>query len=237
MAVLSDTMVSLDDAVLARMEKGGKRYEVLVDPTMVDAFKQSPASVEINDFLAMDEVFHDARGGERLTEEAIEKTFGTQDIVAITSIILEKGSIQLTTAQRKRMVENMRQQIIHQIHSQAVDPKTKSPHPKTRIELALEESRYSVDPFKRLEEQVKDAIAKLKPLIPLSFESVRLAFKVPGSAYGSVSQLLRSYQQKEGWLEDGSWACVVECPAGMKGELIGQVMRRSSDAEVKELGS
>lgn len=237
MARMSDGMVSLDDAVLARMEKGGKRYEVLVDPTMVEAFKDAPESIEINDFLAMDEVFHDARGGERPTEEAIEKTFGTQDIVAITTIILEKGSIQLTTAQRKQMVENMRQQIIHHIHSQAVDPKTKSPHPKTRLELALEESRYSVDPFKRLEEQVKDAIAKLKPLIPLSFESVRLAFKVPGSAYGSVSQLLRSYQKKEGWLEDGSWACVIECPAGMKGELIGQVMRRSSDAEVKELGS
>ena len=230
-------MVSLDDAVLARMEKGGKRYEVLVDPSMVDAFKENPDGIDINDFLAMDEVFHDARGGERPTAEAIEKTFETQDIVIITSTILEKGSIQLTTAQRKQMVENMRQQIIHHIHSQAVDPKTKSPHPKTRIELALEESRYSVDPFKRLEEQVKDAISKLKPLIPLSFESVRLAFKVPGSAYGSVSQFLRSYQQKEGWLEDGSWACVVECPAGMKGELIGQVMRRSSDAEVKELGS
>ena len=230
-------MVSLDDAVLARMEKGGKRYEVLVDPSMVDAFKENPDGIDINDFLAMDEVFHDARGGERPTAEAIEKTFETQDIVVITSTILEKGSIQLTTAQRKQMVENMRQQIIHHIHSQAVDPKTKSPHPKTRIELALGESRYSVDPFKRLEEQVKDAISKLKPLIPLSFESVRLAFKVPGSAYGSVSQFLRSYQQKEGWLEDGSWACVVECPAGMKGELIGQVMRRSSDAEVKELGS
>ncbi|RJU94111.1 MAG: ribosome assembly factor SBDS [Candidatus Poseidoniales archaeon] len=237
MGQLSDDMVSLDDAVLARMEKGGKRYEVLVDPSMVDAFKENPEGIDINDFLAMDEVFHDARGGERPTAEAIEKTFETQDIVIITSTILEKGSIQLTTAQRKQMVENMRQQIIHHIHSQAVDPKTKSPHPKTRIELALEESRYSVDPFKRLEEQVKDAISKLKPLIPLSFESVRLAFKVPGSAYGSVSQFLRSYQQKEGWLEDGSWACVVECPAGMKGELIGQVMRRSSDAEVKELGS
>ncbi|DAC46150.1 MAG: ribosome assembly factor SBDS [Verrucomicrobiales bacterium] len=237
MGQLSDDMVSLDDAVLARMEKGGKRYEVLVDPSMVDAFKENPDGIDINDFLAMDEVFHDARGGERPTAEAIEKTFETQDIVIITSTILEKGSIQLTTAQRKQMVENMRQQIIHHIHSQAVDPKTKSPHPKTRIELALEESRYSVDPFKRLEEQVKDAISKLKPLIPLSFESVRLAFKVPGSAYGSVSQFLRSYQQKEGWLEDGSWACVVECPAGMKGELIGQVMRRSSDAEVKELGS
>jgi ribosome maturation protein SDO1 len=228
-------MVSLDDAVLARMEKGGKRYEVLVDPSLVEAFRADPASVDINDFLAMDEVFHDARGGERPTEEAIEAAFQTQDISTIASIILDKGSIQLTTAQRKAMVETMRQQIIHHIHTQAVDPKTKSPHPKTRLELALEESRYSVDPFKRLEEQVKDAIAKLKPLIPLSFETVRLAFKVPGSAYGSISQLLRSYQQKEGWLEDGSWAVVIECPAGMKGDLIGQVMRKSADAEVKEL--
>jgi len=228
-------MVSLDDAVLARLEKGGKRYEVLVDPMMVEAFKEDPSSVDINDFLAMDEVFHDARGGERPTAEAIENTFETQDITTITAVILEKGSIQLTTAQRKAMVETMRQQIVHHIHSQAVDPKTKSPHPKTRLELALEESRYSVDPFKRLEDQVKDAIAKLKPLIPLSFETVRLAFKVPGSAYGSVSQLLRAYQQKEGWLEDGSWAAVIECPAGMKGDLIGQVMRRIAEAEVKEL--
>jgi ribosome maturation protein SDO1 len=228
-------MVSLDDAVLARLEKGGKRYEVLVDPALVEAFKHDPSSVDIREFLAMDEVFHDARGGERPTEEAIENVFETQDITAITTMILQKGSIQLTTDQRKAMVQSMRQKIIHHIHTQAVDPKTKAPHPKTRLELALEESRYSVDPFKRLEEQVKDAIAKLKPLIPLSFETVRMALKVPGSAYGSVSQLLRSYQQKEGWLDDGSWACVVELPAGMKGELIGQVMRRSAEVEIKEL--
>ena len=228
-------MVSLDNAVLARMEKSGKRYEVLLNPDLVDAFKSDPESVDINAFMAMDEVFHDARGGERPTAEAIENTFGTQNIRTIATTILTKGSIQLTTAQRKAMVERMRQQIVHQIHVQAVDPKTKSPHPKTRIELALDESRYSVDPFKRLEDQVKEAIDKLKPMIPLSFESVRLAFKVPGSAYGSVSRILRPYQQKEQWLENGSWAAVIECPAGMKPDLIDQIMRQSSDTEVKEL--
>ena len=228
-------MVSLDNAVLARMEKGGKRYEVLLNPDLVDAFKGDTESVDLNAFMAMDEVFHDARGGERPTAEAIENTFGTQDIRTIATTILTKGSIQLTTAQRKAMVERMRQQIVHQIHVQAVDPKTKSPHPKTRIELALDESRYSVDPFKRLEDQVKEAIDKLKPMIPLSFESVRLAFKVPGSAYGSVSRILRPYQQKEQWLENGSWAAVIECPAGMKPDLIDQIMRQSSDTEVKEL--
>lgn len=230
-------MVSLDDAVLARLEKGGKRYEVLVDPDLVDQWKSDSSTIGLDDFMAMDEIFHDARAGERPTEEALMNTFQTLDVEAILNIILEKGSIQLTTAQRKARVEHMRQQIIHHIHSQAIDPKSKSPHPRTRIELALEESKYSVDPFKRLEDQVKDAIAKLKPLIPLSFESVRLAFRIPGSAYGSVSQLLRTHQQKEGWLENGDWACVIEIPAGMKGDVIGQVLKRANDAEVKELSS
>ncbi|MBL6731552.1 MAG: ribosome assembly factor SBDS [Candidatus Poseidoniaceae archaeon] len=228
-------MVSLDNSVLARMEKGGKRYELLVDPEMVDDFKNDPDSINIDEFLAMDEVFHDARGGERPTEEAIENTFGTQDILEIAKTILTKGSIQLTTNQRKAIVEKMRQKIIHHIHSQAVDPKTKSPHPVTRIELALEESRYSVDPFKKLELQIKDAVDKLKVLIPLSFETMRLAFKVPGSAYGSAMRVLRSYHVKDGWLEDGTWACVIEIPAGMKGEIIGQIMKVSSQTEVKEM--
>ena len=230
-------MVSLDDAVLARLEKGGKRYEALVDPDLVEQWKEDSSNIQLDDFMAMDEIFHDARAGERPTEEALMKTFETLDVETILNTILEKGSIQLTTAQRKARVEHMRQQIIHHIHSQAIDPKSKSPHPRTRIELALQESKYSVHPFKRLEEQIKDAIAKLKPLIPLSFESVRLAFRVPGSAYGSVSQLLRTYQKKEGWLENGDWACVIEIPAGMKGDMIGQVLKRSNDAEVKELSS
>ena len=230
-------MVSLDNAVLARLEKGGKRYEALVDPDLVEDWRDDSKSIDLDEFMAMDEIFHDARAGERPTEDALMKTFQTLDVTTILNVILEKGSIQLTTAQRKARVENIRQQIIHHIHSQAIDPRSKSPHPRTRIELALEESKYSVDPFKRLEPQVSDAIAILKPLIPLSFESLRLAFRIPGKAYGSVSQLLRSYQQKEGWLENGDWACVVEIPAGMKGDIIGQVLKRANDAEVKELSS
>ncbi|CAI8371613.1 MAG: Uncharacterised protein [Euryarchaeota archaeon UBA443] len=230
-------MVSLDDAVLARLEKGGKRYEALVDPDLVEQWREDSSNIELDDFMAMDEIFHDARAGNRPTEDALMNTFETLDVEKILNIILEKGSIQLTTTQRKSRVENIRQQIIHHIHSEAIDPKTKSPHPRTRIELALEESKYSVDPFKRLEEQVNDAIAKLKPLIPLSFESVRLAFRIPGSAYGSVSQLLRTFQQKEGWLENGDWACVIEIPAGRKGDIIGQVLKRANNAEVKELSS
>ena len=73
-------MVSLDAAGLARWEFGGKRYEILVDPDLVETFRLDPSSVNLDDFLATDEVWNDARGGDRPTGEAIESTFGTPDI-------------------------------------------------------------------------------------------------------------------------------------------------------------
>jgi len=102
-------MVSLDDAVLARFEYSGHRFELLVDPGIVDTYKSSPDSVDLDEFLVLDEVFEDARAGKRHTEVVIQEVFGTLDINAIVERILTKGTIQLTTQQRKEMVEQMRQ--------------------------------------------------------------------------------------------------------------------------------
>ena len=192
-------MVSLDDAVIARFEKGGSRYEILVDPDLVAQWKENPENVDFEEMLATDEVWSDARAGDRPTAEALQNIFGTSDLVPCVERILRDGSIQLTTMQRKKMVENKRKQIINAIATTATDPKTRSPHPPIRIEHALDEARFSVDPFKRVEEQIKDAIKVLKPLIPLSFENARLAFRVSGKHYGPVSQLLRQYKEKEEW--------------------------------------
>jgi ribosome maturation protein SDO1 len=228
-------MVSLDDAVLARLEKGGSRYEILVDPDLVDTWKKDNNSVPLGDLLATEEIWNDAKSGDRPTTEAIESIFGTTDLLTCVQKILKDGNIQLTTAQRKNLVAEKRTKIIHQIATTATDPRTKLPHPKTRIELALDEIKFSIDPFLSLERQVQDAIKKLKPVIPLAFITVRMAFKVPGSDYGGVHRLLRESIKKEEWLSDGSWVCVVEVPGGMKNELMSQVAQRSSEVSVKEL--
>lgn len=228
-------MVSLDDAVLARLEKGGSRYEILVDPELVDEWKKDHASVSLDDLLATDEIWNDARSGDRPTTDALESVFGSTDLLICVEKILLDGNIQLTTVQRKNLIAEKRTKIIHQIATTATDPRTKLPHPKTRIELALDEIKFSIDPFLSLERQVQDAIKQLKPVIPLAFITVRLAFKVPGSDYGGVHRLLRESIKKEEWLSDGSWVCVVEAPGGMKNELISQVAQRSSEVSVKEL--
>ena len=228
-------MVSLDDAVLARLEKGGSRYEILVDPELVDEWKKDHTSVSLDDLLATDEIWNDARSGDRPTTDALESVFGSTDLLVCVEKILIEGNIQLTTVQRKNLIAEKRTKIIHQIATTATDPRTKLPHPKTRIELALDEIKFSIDPFLSLERQVQDAIKQLKPVIPLAFITVRLAFKVPGSDYGGVHRLLRESIKKEEWLSDGSWVCVVEAPGGMKNELISQVAQRSSEVSVKEL--
>jgi len=228
-------MVSLDDAVLARLEKGGSRYEILVDPELVDEWKKDHTSVSLDDLLATDEIWNDARSGDRPTTDALESVFGSTDLLICVEKILIDGNIQLTTVQRKNLIAEKRTKIIHQIATTATDPRTKLPHPKTRIELALDEIKFSIDPFLSLERQVQDAIKQLKPVIPLAFITVRLAFKVPGSDYGGVHRLLRESIKKEEWLSDGSWVCVVEAPGGMKNELISQVAQRSSEVSVKEL--
>jgi ribosome maturation protein SDO1 len=228
-------MVSLDSAVVARLEKGGKRYEILVDPELVDSFKSDPTSVSLDDLLATDEIWHDARGGERPTEEKIQSTFGTNELLDCVIAILAKGSIQLTTVQRRQMISEKRQQIITEISRTAIDPRSKAPHPATRIELALDELRWNPDPFLSVERQIKDAITVLRPVIPLSFETVKLAFRVSGSAYGSVQKEVRSDVIKEQWLDNGDWAFVVEIPAGMKGEYLSKVAKRDPNTEVKEL--
>ena len=228
-------MVSLDDAVTARLERGGSRYEILVDPELVQAWKDDSESVDLRDLLATEEIWSDAKAGDRPTTEALEGAFGTTDLVACVERILNQGSIQLTTAQRKQMVEDKMKQIVNEISLTATDPKTRLPHPQTRIENALAEARFKPDPFLSIERQVQDAVDILKPVIPLQFITVKLAFKIPGKDYGGVLQLLRDSVQREQWLEDGSWACVIEVPGGMRNEIISRVANRSSGLEVKEL--
>jgi ribosome maturation protein SDO1 len=228
-------MVSLDNAVLARLEKGGSRYEILVDPDLVQKWKQDNNSVEMSDLLATEEVWSDASSGDRPTSDALINTFGTTNLIDCVKKILDQGSIQLTTIQRRKIIEGKKKKIISEIASTATDPKTKLPHPVTRIENALNEARFSVDPFLSIERQVQEAVKILKPLIPLQFITVKLAFRVAGKDYGGVNQLLRNSIQKEEWLSDGSWVCVVEVPGGMKNDIISRVANRSSEIEVKEL--
>lgn len=212
-------MVSLDDAVIARLKKGEEHFEILVDPyaaaDLIDGNE-----IEINQCLAIDSIFKDAKMGTHASEESLKKNFNTENIEEIAKQIILKGDIQLTTEQRHKMKENKKNRIVEKIVKNAMDPKTKTPHPRQRIELAMEEAGVNIDPFKPVRDQVKTIIDLLKPLIPLSFDKIRISVKIPPEYVGKAYGIARNYGvlEREDWQSDGSWLGIVKIPAGMQND-------------------
>ena len=210
-------MVSLDEAVIARLKKGEEHFEVLVDP---DAASDLIDGKEINILknLAIDAIFKDSKKGTHASAEALKKSFGTDNIEEVAKMIILKGDIQLTTDQRHRMQKNKRNRIIDIIVRNAMDPKTKSPHPRQRIELAMDQAGVHIDPFKSVNEQVKIVIDALRPLIPISIEQVRISVKIPAQFTGRAYGVARNFGvlEREDWQSDGSWIGIVRLAAGMQ---------------------
>lgn len=213
-------MVSLDDAITARLESHGETFEILLDPRVFDMIKQGK-EFDIVEFMAVEDVFKNAGKGTKPAEDKIKEAFGTSEIGDIARRIVEKGEIQITAEQRKEMLEAKRQQIITYISANAINPQTKAPHPPLRIQLALEEAKFHVDPFKPLDKQIDEAMKLLRPLLPIRFEKSRIAIKINGTDYGRCYDDLIHYGivEREEWAADGSWIGLMEIPAGLITEI------------------
>ncbi len=229
-------MVSLDKAVIARYKHSKKIFEILVDPDGAERMREG-GQVDLEELLAADEVFTDAAKGEKSTEKDLMGAFSTTELSEIVTKILKEGELQLTTEQRRRKIEEKRKKVIEQIARIAINPQTNTPHPPTRIEIAMNEARVHIDPFKSVDELVNETVKALRPLIPIKIEESEVAIRIPARYSGHAYELKRNFDiQKEEWSSDGSFIAVVKLPAGMRDELFSFVNHiTKGDAQVKIL--
>jgi len=223
---------------IARITREGEHFEILVKPQHALSYRLGKIT-SISEALVADTIFIDANKGLRASEDKLQKTFGTLDPIKIASVILKKGTLQLTTEQRRQMIEDKRKQIISFISRQCVDPRTNLPHPPLRIEQAWKQIHHPIDPFKETEEQAKEIIKLLRPILPLKMEKVSVAVHIPpeyaSKAYGAVKGF--GVIRREEWRADGSWSTVVELPAGLYGpflEKLGEITRGNLQAKLIE---
>jgi ribosome maturation protein SDO1 len=228
-----------DKSVVARLSVKGEHFEALVDPDLAWLFK----SGKVVDFKAMmisEIIYKDARKGDKASEESLKKNFGTTDAGQIVEGIIRKGELQLTTDQRREMVENKRKQIVAFIARNCIDPKTGAPHPPTRIENAMENIRLNIDPFKSSEEQAQEVIKDLRISLPLKISQVGVSVKASREHAARVS----SYVTKSGnvtksnWLADGTWMGEAVIPAGIQQSFIdklNELTRGNVEINVKKI--
>lgn len=230
-------MIPLDQAVVARLESYGERFEVLVDPDQAQRIRQGE-DVDLEDAVAADSIFSNAAHAERASDESLLKVFKTTEFEEAAIRIIKKGEIHLTSEQRRHLIAEKRSRVVTFISRNAVNPQTGFPHPPQRIELAMEEARVSIDPFKSVEEQVKEVIKALRPLLPIRFEEIRIAVKLPPdyAARGYEIKNAGMLEQDE-WQKDGSWIAVVRIPAGIQEEfydLVNKISKGNAETRIIE---
>ncbi|MEM4546442.1 MAG: ribosome assembly factor SBDS [Nitrososphaerota archaeon] len=213
---------------IARLVRG-ETFEILVDPDNALKYKMGE-KVPISKILIYEEIYTDAKKGIRASEEQLLKAFKTKDKLAIAAKILAEGTLQITSEQRHRLIEEKKRQIIEFISKNAVDPRTRLPHPPQRIELAMEQAGVSVDPFIDAKEQATKVIEKLSPILPMKVGMTRMHVRVPGEFVGKAYGLLKNVGKilKEEYKGDGSWVGEVEILVGLQADLIEKLNKLCS---------
>jgi ribosome maturation protein SDO1 len=213
---------------IARLMRGDT-FEILVDPDNALKYKMGE-KIPISKVLIYEEIYTDAKKGIRASEEQLLKAFKTKDKLAIATKILTEGTLQITSEQRHRLIEEKKRQIIEFISKSAVDPRTKLPHPPQRVELAMEQAGISIDPFIDAKEQAMKVIEKLSPILPMKVGMTRMYVRVPGEYVGKAYGLLKNIGKilKEEYKGDGSWVGEVEILVGLQADLIEKLNKLCS---------
>ena len=223
-------------STIVRLNVGNDKFEILVKPDLALEYKLGKRN-DLSSVLISDEIYSDANKGSRISTDKLNKHFKTTNSNEIIKQILLKGELNLTTDQRRKMVEEKRKQIIQYINKNFVDPKTKLPHPIQRIENGLEDIRVIIDPFKKAEDQIKLVVDSLRKVLPLASELSQLTITIPKTFSSNSIGFIKSSGSviSEEWLSDGSLKVRIEINAGVKGNFLDRLgSLTKGSAQVKE---
>jgi ribosome maturation protein SDO1 len=211
-------------STIIKLILGNDKFELLVKPDQALEYKLGKRS-DLSSVLISDEIYSDANKGSRISSDKLNKHFKTTNTNEIIKQILSRGELNLTTDQRRKMVEEKRKQIIQYINKNYVDPKTKLPHPIQRIENALENVRVIIDPFKKAEDQIKTVVDSLRKILPLASEMLQLNIIIPRSFASNSINFIKSSGSliSEQWLSDGSLKVKIEINAGIRGNFLDRL--------------
>jgi len=210
--------------VVARYESKGRKFEILVDPEKALEYREGK-QIDLGEIVQGEFIFRDVKKGLKASPEELKEIFGTEDAGKIMDIILREGELQLTTEQRRRLIEAKKRMIINYIARSAIDPQTQKPIPPTRIEAAMEQAKVSIDLYKRVEEQAMEIVKAISRIMPIKIAKALIRVKIPREYASKTINLISKLGEvkKKNFYTDGSADIELEIPAGMQGEVLSKI--------------
>jgi ribosome maturation protein SDO1 len=123
----------------------------------------------------------------------ISAAFEKLSIKEICQFVVEKGELEVSAAERKEALDKKRAEIVTYLHKYYSDPKANKPHPILRLENALDETKFRVDPDHPADKQAQEAAKKIMTILPLKKSIMSGTLSLPHAHLGSGDAVLRKH--------------------------------------------
>ena len=197
----------------ARVKKGGKHYEILVDLELAMKVKRGDGSVNINEAVLTEYIFHNLKSGEHVSDSDLEREFGTTEVMVVAEKIIKSGEVVRTAESMKGEHEAKYKQVVDFLSKNAVSPEGR-PYTPDRIMKALIEANVSVK-NKPVESQITEIIDDLSRILPISMEMKKVKLLIPAIHTGKAYGIIKEFMVQESWHENGDLEAVVSMPAAL----------------------
>jgi ribosome maturation protein Sdo1 len=142
----------MSDYTVVRLKRGKATFEVLAKN--VKEYREG--SVKLRDSISDEK--HVFKSSRKIASKAeLFNAFETENVLECLKIIMDSGKAQISVDENKVKTENRRKEMMNLINKRYINPKTKNPHPMTRIEGAFDKIiGLIIDPKVPAHQQIDD---------------------------------------------------------------------------------
>ncbi|MFH0808834.1 MAG: ribosome assembly factor SBDS [archaeon] len=214
----------------ARIKKGGKHYEVLVD--LDEALKVAKGEGNINVAVLNDAVFHNLKSGERASMDDLEVQFGTSNFEEVALKIIKSGEVVKTSDFVHKEQDMKYKQVVDFLVRNAVSPEGR-PYTPDRIMKALKEAHVNVK-NKPIEGQVEEILDQLSKVLAVKVERKRIKLLIPAIHSGKAYGIVKEFIVREDWKNNGDLEVLVEIPSGIVMDFYDKVNSATNGSVMSE---
>ena len=216
----------------ARIKKGGKNFEILVDMDEALKVKKDEPGANLGAAVLTDAIFHNLKSGEHAGANDLDIAFGTSDPVAVAEKIIKSGEVVRTTESMKADHNKMYKQVVDFLVRSAVSPEG-WPYTPDRIMKALVEAHVNVK-NKPIESQVNEIMDQLSKILPIKIEMKKVKLIIPAVHTGKAYGIVKEFMVKEDWKNNGDLEVVVEMPTALIFDFYDKINSATSGSVMSE---
>lgn len=197
----------------ARITKGSKHFEILVDLEEAMKVRTGDVGANINAAVLTENIFHNLKSGELASKNDLEISFGTSEVIEVALKIIKNGEVVQTTESIREESERKYRQVVDVLSRMIISPEGR-PYTSDRIMKTLREAHVNLK-NKPIDSQINEILDKISKILPISVEKKKIKITISAQYTGRAYGILKEFLKEEEWMPNGNLEAIVEMPVAL----------------------